>query len=519
MTLRSLVFLAAISYTLVIGGSLFGYRILVVFPALLESTIERHSNDIKAVYSAYSSEKLNLIRFNSDWASWDEAYDYIKTEDTSFIQRNISGSFLDAGIDALAFINNKGELVYAAKKKAKVFSQVKTIAEISPDLIIDRLLKNGKQFGFIRVQGSLGYFASSHIKNTEETLPSRGVLIFMKILRKELISHTNYITKAKLKHYDVEKIKSLNLDTEPFIVGYGFKIEKVTNKYYVWITNHIDMPIGLIEVKYSKDSIPKLFDDITIYSFIGLLLLPVFITIAVWVIFLLPITTMFKQINNMSSTGTINNIEMNSYITELKTFKIAFNNLVKKIHNYQDKLENESQTDGLTNLYNRRHFDEFYDQSWRVSTRNALPLAIIMMDIDHFKKYNDHYGHQKGDDALIAVANALQSHTRRAMDFLARYGGEEFVMICQADSEAHLKKILADILTSITDLNIEHVLSSTGKQLTISCGACHILNPGIWMQPHKELALKMADQALYKAKNTGRNKYHISQLDEPNSKQ
>lgn len=518
MTLRSLVFLAAISYTLVIGGSLFGYRILVVFPALLESTIERHSNDIKAVYSAYSSEKLNLIRFNADWANWDEAYDYIESEKESFIQSNMSGSFLESGIDAIAFINNQGKLIYAAKKKDKAFTQVETLSQISPDLVIDPLLENGKQFGFIRIKENLGYFASSQIKNTDETLPSRGVLIFIKILSKDLLNRTNYITKAKLKHYDIEKIESLNLDTDPFIVDYGFKIEKVANKYYVWITNHINMPIGIIEVKYSKGDIPKLFDKITTFSFIGLLLLPIFITIAVWVIFLLPITTMFKQIKNMSSTGTINNLEINSYITELKTFKAAFNDLVIKIHNYQDKLESESQTDGLTNLYNRRHFDEFYDQSWRASTRNALPLAIIMMDIDHFKKYNDHYGHQKGDDALIAVANALQSHTRRAMDLLARYGGEEFVMICQPDSEAHLEILLADILTSVANLNIEHVHSSTGNTLTISCGACHILNPGAWMQPHKELALKMADQALYKAKNTGRNKYHISHLDDSSSK-
>ncbi len=517
MSLRSLVFLAAISYTLIIGGSLLGYRLLVVFPALLESTIELHSNDIKAVYSAYNSERTNLVRFNLNLSKWDDTYDYAENKTPKYISSNISGSFLESGIDALAITDKNGDLLYGAQKKGNEFVETQSIIDISPDLDIETLLAHDRQFGFIRINNHFGYFASSHIQTSDETSDTNGILIFVKLLSHEFFNRINHITEAKFTHHALSDVNFFEMESDPLLDGEEFEIDDARSKYYIWVTNHISEPIGIVEVEYPLDSIPEKFDNITIYSFSALLMLPIFITIAVWIIFLAPISNMFKQIKNMSTSGTITNITIKSHVSEFKTFQIVFNGLVTKIKLYQDKLESESQTDGLTGIYNRRHFNEHYDQTWRASTRNALPLAIIMMDIDHFKKYNDHYGHQKGDEALIAVAHALQTHTRRALDLLARYGGEEFVMICQSDNEEQLKQLLSNILTSITDLNIEHVLSSTGNKLTISCGACHIINTGAWMQNHKELALKMADQALYKAKNSGRNKFYISHLDELSS--
>ena len=312
-------------------------------------------------------------------------------------------------------------------------------------------------------------------------------------------------------------VNLMELSSEPLISNTEINEHTLSEQYYIWVSNSIKKPFGLIEIKYPKNSIPKHFDELTIYSISALLLLPIFITIIIWVVFLAPISKMINQIKTMSDSGNMANLDINSYISEFDTFQNIFNEIVSHNKEYQAKLESESQTDGLTKVFNRRHFDEYYDQTWRASTRNSMPIAIIMMDIDHFKRYNDHYGHQKGDDTLVALAHALQSHTRRAMDFLARYGGEEFVMVCQVDNTAQLEKLLAEILKSITDLNIEHAESSTGKVLTISCGACIVNQPGAWMQKHKDLALKMADQALYKAKNSGRNRYHVSQLAQPHA--
>jgi diguanylate cyclase (GGDEF)-like protein len=515
MTLRSLVLLAAISYTLIIGGSLFGYRLFIVYPALIESTIEQHQNDIEAVFAAYETEKVNLLRFTSDWAKWDEAYQFTKTKNRSFIKRNFTGSFINSGIDAVALLGKRGELLYAGINTGNAFNEVKSLDELSPDLELEQLIEQDESFGFIRVNNQLGYFASSHIQDTDQEHSINGTLIFIQILKTDFFERTSHISKASFTHYDINEIDLMGLVSEPLINHSEINKNTLSEKYYIWVSNSIKKPFGLIEVKYPKNSIPKHFDELTIYSIGSLLLLPIFITIIIWVVFLAPISKMIKQIKLMSESGDMSNLDINSYISEFETFQDIFNDLVSHNKEYQDKLESESQTDGLTQIFNRRHFDEYYDQTWRASTRNSVPIAIIMMDIDHFKRYNDHYGHQKGDDTLIAVAKALQSHTRRAMDFLARYGGEEFVMVCQVDSNTQLEQLLAEILKSITDLNIEHVDSSVSNVLTISCGACIINEPGAWMQKHKDLALKMADQALYKAKNSGRNRYHVSQLTQP----
>jgi diguanylate cyclase (GGDEF)-like protein len=136
-----------------------------------------------------------------------------------------------------------------------------------------------------------------------------------------------------------------------------------------------------------------------------------------------------------------------------------------------------------------------------------------MVDIDFFKKYNDHYGHQQGDEALKQVANILQQHARRANDVLARYGGEEFILMHQPDSREHLKKTLNAILESINEAMIPHETSGVCNHITVSAGACLVDEPGGWMKDYKELAVKVADQALYKAKNKGRNTFHLSRLD------
>ena len=517
MTLRSLVLLAAISYTLIIGGSLFGYRLFIVHPALIESTIEQHQNDIKAVFAAYETEKVNLLRFTSDWAKWDEAYEFTHTKNHNFIKRNFTGSFLDSGIDAVGILSKNGELLYGGINTSTAFTKVKNLAELSPDLELEQLIAEDENFGFIRVNNELGYFASSHIQDTNQERPVNGTLIFIQILKSDFFERISYISKASFTHYDVNEIDLMGLSSEPLISNTEINEHTLSEQYYIWVSNSIKKPFGLIEIKYPKNSIPKHFDELTIYSISALLLLPIFITIIIWVVFLAPISKMINQIKTMSDSGNMANLDINSYISEFDTFQNIFNEIVSHNKEYQDKLESESQTDGLTKVFNRRHFDEYYDQTWRASTRNSMPIAIIMMDIDHFKRYNDHYGHQKGDDTLVAVAHALQSHTRRAMDFLARYGGEEFVMVCQVDNNAQLEQLLAEILKSITDLNIEHAESSTGKVLTISCGACIVNQPGAWMQKHKDLALKMADQALYKAKNSGRNRYHVSQLTQPHA--
>ncbi len=170
------------------------------------------------------------------------------------------------------------------------------------------------------------------------------------------------------------------------------------------------------------------------------------------------------------------------------------------------KLKSLSVTDGLTGLANRRHFDETLDNEWARFERTAKPFALILLDVDYFKEYNDQYGHQMGDSCLKSIATILKKATRRAGDLAARYGGEEFIIIAFDTKIADALQMAEQIRQSVESLNIknEHTLFA---KLTVSIGVSATSNNEYPDQAH---FLKAADIALYQAKNERRNCVRIA---------
>ncbi len=170
------------------------------------------------------------------------------------------------------------------------------------------------------------------------------------------------------------------------------------------------------------------------------------------------------------------------------------------------KLEHElqelTQRDGLTGLYNRRHFDEELEREWRRAQRANTGLGLLMIDVDHFKAFNDHFGHQAGDDALRLVANTLRANLQREGDQAFRYGGEELAVILAGATETNVITTAELIHRQIADLHIQHPHSHTG-QLTISIGLSWEIPP---LGYGSEQLVKHADKALYAAKEEGRNR-------------
>lgn len=166
------------------------------------------------------------------------------------------------------------------------------------------------------------------------------------------------------------------------------------------------------------------------------------------------------------------------------------------------ELQRLSTTDGLTGIANRRMFDELLMREWRRCMRAKKPLALVMVDVDYFKQYNDTYGHQAGDACLQAVARQMARSAPRASDVAARYGGEEFALIL-GDTEMDGAVWVANyIRQNIADLNLPHKPSAF-KHVTVSCGVAAMV-PNDKASP-KSLIMA-ADQALYLAKDQGRNR-------------
>jgi diguanylate cyclase (GGDEF)-like protein len=166
--------------------------------------------------------------------------------------------------------------------------------------------------------------------------------------------------------------------------------------------------------------------------------------------------------------------------------------------------------DGLTGIQNRRMFDQHIARAWQQAVREEKRIAVLLADIDCFKDYNDHYGHQAGDECLRAVAVSLSQCARRPLDFVARYGGEEFAIVLYQASHEYVAEVLTRIQRSIAELNIPHDASRVASRLTVSIGAAFVLPAA---NRTLEGLIQLADEALYSAKEEGRNRVIVMEAE------
>lgn len=174
----------------------------------------------------------------------------------------------------------------------------------------------------------------------------------------------------------------------------------------------------------------------------------------------------------------------------------------------EDKLAALATSDGLTGLANRRHFDERLQEEWTRARRDGSSLALLLIDVDHFKSYNDQYGHPAGDACLRSIAGILSAHARRPADLAARYGGEEFALLLPNTDAEGCQQIGEQIREALHDLGILHVLNPPSKRVTVSLG-------GVCNRPAETITdstalVTLADRALYLAKNNGRDQLVMS---------
>ncbi len=175
-----------------------------------------------------------------------------------------------------------------------------------------------------------------------------------------------------------------------------------------------------------------------------------------------------------------------------------------------DALQALATSDGLTGLANRRHFDESFQEQWRQSLRSGQPLAVLLLDVDAFKAYNDNFGHGAGDTVLIEVGRLLQSVARRQTDLVARYGGEEFVILCPGTTPEGASQFAATVLDAIRAARLPHAASPVEPFVTVSIGVVSMVaTAGV----EATALIQVADEALYEAKRGGRNRAIVRDMD------
>lgn len=331
-------------------------------------------------------------------------------------------------------------------------------------------------------------------------------------------------------------IQTINNNGKEYIVLF----ENVT-KFNLWTGNDSEIKedslyLGMIvpkneilEVHYQLEEQIKTLSEDTRKTFFLLSALLIFITLTLIILFTIKETKQIRMLTDGAKQvkdkkyGTIIPVISQNELGELTQ---TFNGMIQDIQasyiqleNYAYKLEEEvkvrtkhleeanieleklSLADGLTGVHNRRYLDENLELKWKEHQRNKTPLSVLMMDIDYFKKYNDTYGHQAGDECLIQVANALQNALKRPTDILARYGGEEFCVVIAGNRDEAIQ--VAELLrSSVESLNLEHKSSDKGI-ISISIGVNSII-------PNQNENIKNfienSDNALYESKEKGRDK-------------
>lgn len=163
-------------------------------------------------------------------------------------------------------------------------------------------------------------------------------------------------------------------------------------------------------------------------------------------------------------------------------------------------------SDGLTGLSNRRHFDEYLELEWRRATRDQTQLSLMMIDVDYFKAYNDNFGHLEGDEALRQVAKAIRASCARPSDLPARYGGEEFALVLPNTSPGGARLLAEKLRMTVAGMNIPHIAPAPGSSLTVSIGISTV-TPEVGSNSRQ--LIQDADKGLYAAKHNGRNQVSV----------
>jgi diguanylate cyclase (GGDEF)-like protein/PAS domain S-box-containing protein len=193
-------------------------------------------------------------------------------------------------------------------------------------------------------------------------------------------------------------------------------------------------------------------------------------------------------------------------LTDISKLKTEFTTVSDRLTAAYKHMEGIAETDALTGLANRHGLHQFFEREIRRRTKKQRPTSVAIIDVDHFKSYNDQYGHIAGDECLKAISSAIQSALRRSHDCAARYGGEEFVAVMPDTDLAGSEQVAQTILQTIRDLGIEHK-GSPLERITVSIGIVGVkaIPRGLYSADVWDSLLRSADKALYAAKDGGRN--------------
>ncbi len=531
----------------------------VIFPSFISLEHSEAQKDIQRCVRAIDREIHHLTALTQDWSSWDDTYQFVKDKNKKFISANLVKSTLDnSNLNILCICDTDGNVVWGELHEQDM-KTVRTIETLDAPLFVNmkKLLKHSNVNSSI--QGIIGFgegvmlVGSRPILTSTEEGPSRGTIFIGRYLGKTTIDTLKKQTQVDFEILplqmerltpEIESVMQRMNEAPPYII-------ERANEERLWIyTVKFDIegsPAFLVKARTPMVITEKGGETIR-YALISTAL-AVFV-VMVMMMFLLqrtvvrPISRLTKHILSIATSGDlsarihlhredelgaladefdkmlhhleIQNTELEMLSIELvdgitkrqeaeaklkeeiearKRLAARKEELLHELNKKNKILENLAVTDGLTGLYNHKYIIERLQKEIAEALRYSKPLSIIMMDIDYFKKVNDTYGHQTGDDVLVGVSDGLKE-TLREGDIAGRYGGEEFMLILtNTDLEGaiagaeRIRQLVGNLKWDIPELAVN-----------ISAGVATLKDE------NASQLIEHADNLLYKAKKGGRNR-------------
>lgn len=505
-SIRTLSFIHTLGYIILISILTIVTRWLWIFPQQQQVALDHQEQDLASIQNAIRTVHDNLTYLASDYSDILEIQDFVKAPSSFdpeigkeefglvrheleyFVIADVNNNVI-SGLYRLAGNYNILELTDKQKESFK-----KRLSKTNPTDIV----KNFETFRNHPVM------AVTHPirDNSDSTLLGRLIVSWK--LHGVSLQQIADIVQLQVKPSTKEEInQSEKLDL------YKEGLKQISRKHIRCLYDPYNTKTNCLTIFHNEKLIPEFLTIGILARIFAFSLVPLIFFIIMLNYFIRPLEQSTRFLRNTSSKKGITHLTEKAPILELEEMRIAFNELVDVTHQQRDLLESQSLTDALTKISNRRAFDEEMKKVQNRLLRHSGSAAIIMCDIDYFKLFNDHYGHQHGDDILKTVATTLNQFGNRSDEICARYGGEEFALILSNIQLDELNNIMKKIIKRIYELEEPHA-ESPFSRLTLSCGAIYINSELIDSgNDSAHQWIESADKALYKAKELGRNRYQI----------
>jgi len=530
MSLKYKVALIGLIFFLCYGIIDYGILRTIIFQSYVSLEQKEAEQNIDRCVYAILRELYHLDKICLDWSSWDDTYNFVLKPSNQYIKSNLAIDQFNPELFSLIYIiDNGGNVVWggtrdiASKKPVQLQVFAKKKYDKSDPLItfdfINKPLTEAKNSGIVITEKGPMFVCSRPILTSENKGPIAGTLVMGCFLTDTLI--TSLVEQTRVPFEIILTQKTLNDNKYKSIVDYF--ITKDASIYIEKENNYMRLYAPCYDInKKMAFLITTLFPrEITKSGLFTIHFAIISILLSGCIVLLAMLSSLKKIILKplYKLTNFVVAVEKNRDFSLRVRFKrkdeigilaSGLNNMVQTISEQTGllisanlKLHSLSSQDGLTGIANRRKLDDVLENEWKRMEREKQPLSLILCDLDFFKMYNDHYGHQAGDTCLKAVARAIEKSFNRSGDLAARYGGEEFISVMpNTDIEGALH--MAELIrVAVESLKIEHVKSNVSPHVTLSLGVSSCIpGPGLSI----EKLIEAADKSLYMAKQQGRNR-------------